>query len=67
MIVVAFQNIFHSKMHKKIFFIFFKIFLILAYQNNKKKIKKLILYKNKFLNFVYPPFRIERNTKQKLS
>jgi hypothetical protein len=40
-VVLAFQNVFHSEMHQNnIFFIFKKLFLILAHQNDSKTLKK---------------------------
>ena len=41
-VVIVFQSVFHLKMHRNdIFYIFLKIFLILAHQNDLKTIKKL--------------------------
>jgi hypothetical protein len=40
MVVVAFQNIFHTEMHQNnIFFIFKKLFLRSTHQNDSKDIK----------------------------
>jgi len=50
-VVVAFQNTFHVKIHQNnIFFIFKKLFLRLVYQNDSKYIKKLIF--NNFFKII---------------
>jgi len=52
-VAVVFQNIFHSKIYQNnIFFIFKKLFLTSAHQNNQKISKKNInLKKKKYLFF----------------
>jgi hypothetical protein len=47
-VAVAFQSVFHSKMHQNN--VFFNLFLKSMHQNNLKHIKNLIFNKNK-INF----------------
>jgi hypothetical protein len=49
MIAVTFQNVFHLKMHQNdvFFFIFKKLFLISAHQNNLKTLKSINLKQKK--------------------
>ena len=55
MVAVAFQSAFHLEMHQNdIFFIFLKLFLISAYQNDLKILKNINLKQRKnkkILNF----------------
>jgi hypothetical protein len=46
-VAVAFQSAFHAEMHQNdVFFIFLKLFLRSAYQNDPKHTKKFIFSKN---------------------
>jgi len=54
-VATAFQSVFHLEMHQNdIFFIFLKLFLISAYQNDLKTLKNINLKQKKnkkILNF----------------
>jgi hypothetical protein len=50
-IAVTFQSIFYTKIHQIDFFIFYKLFLRLAHQNDPKHIKKLFFSKTKIIFF----------------
>ena len=59
MVAVAFQSVFHAEIHQNnIFFIFLKLFLRSAHQNDPKHIKKLIFSqkKNFFENIICTTF-----------
>ena len=64
MVATAFQSVFHLEMHQNdIFFIFLKLFLISAYQNDLKTLKNINLKQRKnkkILNFFKSVFETQK-------